>query len=145
VAGAAVALVAARIAPPRLFAVGLIGLGLADLGLANAARLAPPGPAALTLGALCLAAAGFPAVAINAAGKGLVQTRTSDAYRGRVFGALGATLGLTTLLGLAVGSAVVDIVGVVVVFSAGAAMWIVGGVVAMLRFRESTVMVPAVE
>jgi MFS family permease len=145
VAGAAVALVAARIAPPRLFAVGLIGLGLADLGLANAARLAPPGPAALTLGAFCLAAAGFPAVAINAAGKGLVQTRTSDAYRGRVFGALGATLGLTTLLGLAVGSAVVDIVGVVVVFSAGAAMWIVGGVVAMLRFRESTVMVPAVE
>jgi MFS family permease len=145
VAGAAVALVAARCAPPRLFAAGLIGLGLADLGLANAARLAPPGTAALTLGALCLAVAGFPVVAINAAGNGLVQTRTSDEYRGRVFGALGAALGLATLLGLVLGSAVVDAVGVVIVLSAGAAMWIAGGVVAMLRFREITLMVPVVE
>jgi MFS family permease len=75
--------------------------------------------------------AGFPVVAAFAAGNSLLQALTTDAYRGRVFGTLGAIMGLATLLGLGIGGSAVDAVGVVPVVSAGAAMWIVGGVLAL--------------
>jgi MFS family permease len=130
VAGALVARVAAVVSPRVLFAGGLIVLGLADMGLANAARLAPPGPPAIALGSFFMILAGFPVVAANAAGTGLLQTETADAYRGRVFGSLGTVQGLATLAGLAAGGAMVDAFGIVPVLSLGAAMWVVGGVVA---------------
>ena len=136
VAGALVARVAATVSPRVLFAGGLIVLGLADLGLANAARLAPPGPPAIALGSLFMIVAGFPVVALNAAGAGLLQTETADAFRGRVFGALGTAQGLATLAGLAVGGAMIDSLGIVPVLSLGAAMWIVGGVVAAVGLTK---------
>jgi MFS family permease len=74
VAGALVAAVAKRVPPRLLFGGGLVGLGLADLGLANAGTLAPPGAVALAVAAGFLVLAGFPAVALDAAGTGLVQT-----------------------------------------------------------------------
>jgi MFS family permease len=81
--------------------------------------------------------AGFPAVASSAAGNGLVQSLTPDAFRGRVFGALEAIYGVSTLLGLALGGLAVDRVGVVPVFSVGASMWIAGGVVALVRLSPT--------
>jgi predicted MFS family arabinose efflux permease len=138
VAGVIVARVAAIVAPWRLFVGGLIGLGLADLGFANAASLATPGPPAVTLAAAFMVAAGLPVVAGNAAGSGLLQGLTADAFRGRVFGALGTVDGLATLFGLAIGGPAVDAIGVVPVMSAGAAMWIVGGVFALSRGIEKS-------
>jgi MFS family permease len=132
IAGALVGRVATRVPPRTLFAGGLIGIGLVDLGLANTARLAPQGASAVTVAAAFMLLAGFPAVAGSAAGTGLLQTLTTDAYRGRVFGALATTEGIATLLGLAVGGPAVDAIGVVPVLSAGAAMWIVGGVLALI-------------
>ena len=131
--GAVVARLSAAVAPRLLFAGGLIGLGLADLGMANAAALAPPGAAAVAVASAFIALAGFPVVAAYAAGQGMLQTLTTDAFRGRVFGALGTTESIATLAGLITGSAVMDTIGVVPVLSAGAAMWIAGGVVALLR------------
>jgi MFS family permease len=133
VAGALVAAVAKRVPPRLLFGGGLVGLGLADLGLANAGTLAPPGAVALAVAAGFLVLAGFPAVALDAAGTGLVQTRTDDAYRGRVFGAMGAAVSLAILVGVVVAGPAVEAFGVVPVMSAGAAMWIVGGVFALVR------------
>jgi hypothetical protein len=86
--------------------------------------------------------AGFPVVAANAAGHGLLQTLTADAYRGRVFGALGTVQGMATLAGLAFSAAAVDVVGVVPVLSLGAAMWIVGGTVALTRLPRDVGNVP---
>ena len=131
--GVVVARLAATVAPRLLFAGGLIGLGAADLGMANAAALAPPGPAAVAVAAAFMALAGFPVVAASAAGHGLLQTLTSDAFRGRVFGALGAMQGIAMLAGLMTSSAAMDTIGVVPVLSFGAAMWIAGGVVALVR------------
>jgi MFS family permease len=131
--GAVVARLAGAVAPRLLFAGGLIGLGLADLGMVNAAALAPPGSAAVAVASAFIALAGFPVVAASAAGQGLLQTLTTDAFRGRVFGALGTTESIATLAGIVTGSAVMDMIGVVPVLSAGAAMWIAGGVVALLR------------
>ncbi|MDQ3227921.1 MAG: MFS transporter [Chloroflexota bacterium] len=132
-AGVLVSRAAARFAPRALFGWGLIGLGFADLGLANAASIVPPGPPAVALAAVCMALAGPPIVIAVAAGRGLLQTLTVDAFRGRVFGALGSAEGVTMLLGLVLGSAVVGQTGVVFVLSLGAAMWIAGGLFALVR------------
>ena len=144
-AGALVARVALKLSPRVLFAGGMIGLGLADLGMANAATLAPPGPAAVTAAAVFMLLAGFPVVAAFAAEHGLLQTLTADAFRGRVFGALGAIQGMATLVGLALGGAAIDAVGVVPVLSVGAAMWIVGGVFALTRLARDVGNAPAGE
>jgi len=137
VAEALLARMGRQISPRILFSCGLIGLGFADLGFANAARLAPPGIPPLVLAAAFMMFAGFPAVANFTASNGLLQARTEDAYRGRVFGALASIKGLAVLIGIAVGSVTIDRFGVVPVLSVGAAMWIVGGTYALLRLPRS--------
>ena len=123
----------AQLSPRVLLAGGMIGLGLTDLGVANAAMLAPPGVGAMAVGSTFMVLAGFPVVSAFAAEHGLLQTLTADAFRGRVFGALGAITGLATLVGLTLGAVAIDAIGVVPVVSLGAAMWIVGGVFALAR------------
>jgi hypothetical protein len=132
-AGVLVARIALNSSPRVLFAGGLIGLGLADIGVANAAAFAPTGPGALIAASGFMLLAGFPVVAAFAAGHGLLQTLTTDAYRGRVFGSLATIQGMAVLIGLALGGAAIDAIGVVPVLSVGAAMWVVGGVFALIR------------
>ena len=134
-AGATVARAANRVDAHRFFGWGLIGMGVADGGMANAANLAPPGVAAVGVGLGFMFLAGFPWVALNAGGTGLLQAGTADALRGRVFGAREAIGAASVLVGLGVGGPLVDAVGAVPVLSAGAAMWIVGGVFALVRLR----------
>ena len=135
-AGVLVAHAALKISPRVLFATGMIGLGLTDFGLANAALLAPPGPEAIAVASTFMLLAGFPVVSSFAARDGLLQSLTTDAFRGRVFGALGAIQGLTILIGLTLGAVAIDAIGVVPVVSVGAAMWIVGGVFALTRLTR---------
>jgi len=144
-AGALVAHIALKLSPRVLFAGGLIGLGLADMGMANSAALAPPGSGAMIAASGFMLLAGFPVVASFAAGHGLLQTLTADAFRGRVFGALGTVQGMAILIGLALGGAAIDTVGVVPVLSVGAAMWIAGGVVALARLPRDVENLPARE
>ncbi|HYI82938.1 MAG TPA: MFS transporter, partial [Acetobacteraceae bacterium] len=132
-AGVLVARIALKHSPRVLFAGGLIGLGLADIGMANATAFAPPGTGAMIAASGFMLLAGFPVVAAFAAGHGLLQTLTADAYRGRVFGALRTIQGMATLVGLAIGGAAIDAVGVIPALSVGAAMWVVGGVLALIR------------
>ena len=132
-AGALVARVAERFSPRALYAGGLIGVGLADLGMVNATSFTAPGPSAVALATAFMALAGFPVVACLAAANGVLQIETTDLFRGRVFGALGTLEGLSALIGLGLGSLAIDTLGVVPVLSAGAAMWIVGGLVAQAR------------
>jgi hypothetical protein len=135
-AGVLVARAALQLSPRVLLAGGMIGLGLTDLGVANAALLAPPGPAAMAVGSTFMLLAGFPVVSSLAARDGLLQTLTVDAFRGRVFGAMGAIQGLAILVGLTLGAAAIDAIGVVPVVSLGAAMWIVGGVFVLVRLAS---------
>jgi hypothetical protein len=135
-AGVIIARIALNVSSRVLFAGGMIGLGLTDIGVANAALLAPPGPAALAVGSIFMLLAGFPVVSSSAAGHGLLQSLTVDAFRGRVFGTLGAIQGLATLVGLTLGAIAIDAIGVVPVVSLGSAMWIVGGVFALARLAR---------
>lgn len=136
IAGVVVARAADAVAPRVLFAAGMIGLGLADLGVANAANLATPGPAAVTVACLFMALAGPPVVAMNAAATSILQAETTDAFRGRVFGALGTLQGVSVLAGLGIGALTIERVGVVTLLSLGAALWIVVGVFTLIRFPQ---------
>ena len=145
-AGVLVARFAAIISPRLLFAAGMMGLGLTDLGVANAARFAAPGASAIAVASVFMVIAGFPVVATNAARTGLVQSLTEDAFRGRVFGALSAVDGFAILVGLAFGGVAIDRIGVVPVMSVGAAMWIVGGLFLLARLpRDVGVTVSAAD
>ena len=76
--------------------------------------------------------AGFPAVAGGAGRQVLVQEETTDAYRGRVFGALLSVLGVTMLLGVLIGGVLGDAIGLVPVLSASALVRVFGGVIALV-------------
>jgi MFS family permease len=133
IAGALVARAGESIPPRILYGGGLIGLGLADRGTVNATAVVSPGMPAVALASFFMVLAGFPVVALNAAAQGILQRETLDAFRGRVFGALSAVQGVSMLAGLGLGALVIDRVGVVAVLSAGAAMWIVAGALALAR------------
>lgn len=132
-AGALVARAGSRFAPKWLFASGLLGLGITDLGMVNAATIAGSGPSAVVVAAAFMVLAGFPAVALNASAMGIIQVETVDAFRGRVFGAFTTTQGLSMLAGLLIGTLAIDRFGIVPVLSAGASMWMVGGLIAATR------------
>lgn len=133
IAGALVARAAGTLAPKWLFVSGLCGLGIADLGMVNAATLTGAGPSAVAVAAGFMVIAGFPAVALNASAMGIVQMETVDAFRGRVFGALTTIEGVSTLAGLVLGTLAIDRFGIVPVLSVGAIMWVVGGIIAAAR------------
>lgn len=135
-AGAVVARAALTASPRLLFIGGMIGLGFSDLGVANAGTLVPPGAPAVIAASAFMLLAGFPVVAMSSARHGLLQMLTTDAFRGRVFGALGAVHGLTILIGLGLGGLAIEVVGVVLVVSVGAVMSIVGGVFALARLPK---------
>ena len=99
----------------------------------------------MAVGSTFMLLAGFPVVSASAAQHGLLQTLTADAFRGRVFGALGTVQGLATLIGLTFGAPAIDAIGVVPVLSLGAAMWIAGGLVALVRLPRDVGTVPAPE
>jgi MFS family permease len=81
--------------------------------------------------------AGFPSVAGQTGRQSLIQERVVDAYRGRVFGALGAVLGVSMLIGFAIGGVLGDSIGLVPVLSASALVRILGGLI-VLKFMPGT-------
>jgi hypothetical protein len=106
---------------------GLAGVGLADLGAANARLFAPPGFAAVSVAMGWQLFAGPAFVAAGTGRQALVQTRVADAYRGRVFGALGAVVGGAMLIGFAIGGLLGDVTGLVPTLSAGGLVRLGGG------------------
>jgi predicted MFS family arabinose efflux permease len=125
---------AARLTPWKLLAGGLIGLGIGDFGFAAAGLIAGPGMTAVVVAAGFLAFGGLPGVAYLTGSNSLIQTLAPDAYRGRVFGALGTISGLATLIGIAFAGPAIDRLGVIPVFMTGATTWIVGGLIALACF-----------
>ena len=135
IAGALVARAGGAVAPARLLALGMTGLGAADLAMFNAPALAPRGGPALAVAIGFIVVAGVPAVAFGAGLQTVVQTGTADAHRGRVLGAMGAVSSLLLLAGLTAGGALGDAIGIRPVLSAGALTWIAGGTIARMLLR----------
>lgn len=142
-AGAVVARLAQRLSPRLLYIGGLIGLGFADLGMANSTAFVDPGGPAVALASCFMALAGVPVVALQAGFTTIVQAETMDEFRGRVFGAFGTLQGFCVLIGLTIGSVAIDRYGVVPVVSIGALMSVVGGAVALARLPQNAGQVAA--
>jgi MFS family permease len=132
IAGMVLARLGMRASMRRLFGLGMLGTGLADLGTANARLFAPPGPPAMGVALGFAGLAGFPVVALMTGRQSLVQTHTTDRFRGRVFGSLAAVQGAAMVVGFALGGVLGGVSGLVVTLSAGALLRVLAGVLALL-------------
>ena len=89
----------AKTRPPlSLLGWGAIGLGLIDLVIFNYPAFVP----GIWLGLVLMAVGGVPATAFGTGYTAAIQAEAADAYRGRVFGALGATSALLMIVGAAI-------------------------------------------
>lgn len=116
-----------RMSKRLLLGGGLIGIGLSDLGAANARLVASAGTPAVGVAMGCMAAAGLPAMMAGTGRLTVIQDQTEDAYRGRVFGTLGSAAGLSLVVGLILGGLLGDAVGLVAMLSMAAILRIAGG------------------
>jgi MFS family permease len=140
IAGIALARLGMRASMRRLFGLGMLGTGLADLGTANARLFAPPGPPAMGVALGFAGLAGFPVVALMTGRQSLVQSHTTDRFRGRVFGSLAAVQGAALVVGFGLGGVLGGVSGLVVTLSAGALLRVLAGVLALLLLpREEPV------
>lgn len=131
VAGVIVVRVGERFTKRWLLGGGMAGLGLCDLSAFNAFRVAAQGTPAVGVAMGVMVVAGFPATAGGVGRQSLIQEQAADAYRGRVFGALGSLGGLAMLTGFAIGGVLGDAIGLVPVLSASALVRVLGGLVAL--------------
>lgn len=114
-----------RVSAARLFSYGAVALGLIDL----ATFLYPLGYVAVWPAVTGSALAGLP-VALTVAGMmTLFQQGTADSYRGRVFGAYGATQGFAVLAGTLAGGLLARPLGIIAVISVQGAAYLLAGVV----------------
>ena len=112
----------------------LIGWASLLAGTANVAKFTLPSVAlAVSLSALV----GVTSVISNVGVETLVQRGVPDAYRGRVFGALGASGALLSLLGAAVGGALAEVVGIVAMLDVASLLIVLAGLVVLWAFAGS--------
>lgn len=127
--------------------IGLLGIGRLSNRVAPYQFMAASSVAAAALmlilvnvPAVVLVILGFllvgPAIPGNKVGADtLLQQSVDDAYRGRVFGAVGTTTGLVTLLGMAFSSGLGDVMGITATMDLAGAIYFFSGVVAVAMLR----------
>jgi MFS family permease len=145
IAGAVVARESRRFSKRWLLGGGWVGLGASDFITFNARNLVGTGSPAIALAMGSMFLAGFPSVAAGAGSQSLIQSETSDAYRGRVFGALRAASAVTIMIGLAIAGVLGGRIGIVPVLTAGSVVGILSGVLALILLprTESTMSIEA--
>lgn len=132
VGGALAVWIGQRVPAARLFSYGSVALGLVDL----ATFLYPLGYVAVWPAVVGSVLAGLP-VALTMAGlMTLFQQNVADAYRGRVFGAFGATQGIAVLAGTLAGGLLARPLGIIAVISVQGAAYLVAGVVMVAWLRS---------
>lgn len=118
------------IPPARLLALGLGVLGALFVVLVNSRSF----PLILC----CIAVAGVFVAAAMIAEQTLLQNNTTDAYRGRVFGAYGTTTSLLRLVGTGLAGAIGGPLGIVVVLDVVGALYLLSsGLAAVLLPRAA--------
>jgi MFS family permease len=131
--------------------------GLIDLAIFNAPKLVP-GVQAL-VGAQTgipvfwfvvglFVAVGIPGIGAMTGMQSLLQARSPDAYRGRVFGALGALMGLFRLGGVITAGLVTDQLGLITILNIQGFGYVTAGLLAILLLpgrQRATSAIPALE
>ena len=138
--GAALLASSRRVLPPaRLLGWGAVALGVIDLLIFNYPAFVP----GIALGLALFVVVGVPATAIGTGVTTLLQTTTDDAHRGRVFGALGTTSGLTFIVSALAAGGLSERLGVVPVLNVQGIAYIVAGLAGLAFLRGGTVAVGA--
>jgi MFS family permease len=143
------------------WAIGICAalFGLIDLAIFNAPTLVPLGEslAGAQIGVPLFwivvglfVAVGVPGIGAMTGTQSLLQTRSPDAYRGRIFGALGALMGLLRLVGVIVAGAVTTQQNLVAVLNVQGLGYVAAGLLAILllpakRPARSSAVVPSAE
>jgi MFS family permease len=115
--------------------------GLIDLAIFNAPTLAPFGEslAGTQIGVPVFwiivglfVAVGIPGIGAMTGMQSLLQARAPDAYRGRVFGALGAVMGLLRLIGVVIAGLVTTDANLIIVLNIQGFGYVAAGLLAIL-------------
>ena len=115
-----------------LSARALVGWSSLVAGAALAVRYNLPAvPVALCMAALTGATSVVSSVGVET----LAQRAVADEYRGRVYGSLGASGALLSLLGAATGGALAEVVGIVTMLNVATALIVIAGLVVLRAFR----------
>ena len=119
----------------RLSPKTLIGWSSIVAGAATAVKFnVPTVPVAMSTSSV----SGVTSVASNVGVETLAMRTVPEAYRGRVFGSLQASIFLLSLLGALVGGALAEVVGIVTMLNVAAALIILSGVVVLRAFARDT-------
>jgi MFS family permease len=124
-AGGMVSRLSKSFTPARLIAFGALGWGVFDAVIFN-----------IPVFWLALAfffVVGIPIVAMNVSVNALMQHRSADRYRGRIFGAYGAVGSLMLVLGMSASTLLGDQVGVLPLLNAACILMLLSGLVVWLR------------
>ena len=130
--GLVIAQAAKGVSPYRLLGPCTLLFGLIDLVIFVSPLFYP----SITLQLVLFVLVGLPAAGFGASLSTLLQHGTSDAYRGRVFGAQNTTFALLTLCGMGLASVLGDIVGIVPVISLQGGVYIAAGFLALAGLRR---------
>lgn len=127
IGGLLIGQVGRRVAPAHLILIGGVTAGATLIVMVNAASL----PLALAL----IVPLGVTVVGYVVATSTLLQRAVADAYRGRVFGALGATNAFLMLMGIALASALGDRLGSVLLLSGAGVLYLSAGLLGLSLLR----------
>ena len=111
------------------WAIGLfeVAFGLTDLIIFNSPAFFPF--FWLTVG--LFVTAGLVGIGPSTGARSLLQAKSPDAYRGRIFGALGMTMGLFALIGTLTAGFLTDHLGIITVLNLQAAGYVLGGLLVL--------------
>lgn len=133
IAGGLLAVSLSQRAPAtRLFCRGAVAFGVVDLAIA----LYPLGYASIWPAFALMIIVGFPAALMLAGLMTLFQRHTRDAYRGRVFGALGAAEGIAMMAGTLAGGYLSRPLGVIGVFAVQGGGYVLAGLGVMIWLSD---------
>jgi predicted MFS family arabinose efflux permease len=138
--GLLAAAVSQRLSAAKLLGYGAVALGVVDLAI----FLYPIGYVAVWPAIAGMILAGLPSALSVAGMVTLLQRASDDAYRGRVFGTLGAVQGVAVLAGTLTAGLLSRDLGIIGVITIQGAAWVLAGLGMMIWLRKGTASDPDV-
>ena len=129
IGGVVISWVGPRTTPLRLFIFGSLIFGTIDLMIFNFTAAAPG------LALLLFVIVGIPTVGIGTGYDTLVQLRTVDAYRGRVFGAIQTVMALFAIVGTGIASVLGEVIGAWPTINLQGSNYVVVGLLMLFALR----------
>jgi MFS family permease len=121
--------IGSRFSPRRITAIGLIATGIVILAIISFPH------SVIVLPFMSMAGVAVSAWLISS--ETLLQLGVSDQFRGRIFGTLGTTSALASLVGMLMAGALADLVGLVLILSISGGLYIISGLLAWMMLPKT--------